>query len=221
MPCNYREALRSAANRTDPAACGMIVTPWRGCIVFGRSRAHTQVAGNDTGGRPPRLAFWPRPPHAEWLGMSIIDLKPIQTPVRVSIPQGLRCVSTAIGAWGEAIRLSVPADIAEAIFGTEEQPGGASFPKTHTGQAYTATVSITTGMHTILRQLPAITATYPLVQTLPEDDILVVAPRCPRFSDGTHEQNAKVTVPTARSEPSFAWATASNMFRQTGRVACG
>lgn len=124
--------------------------------------------------------------------MPIIDLKPIQAPVPVPVPPGFRCVSTAIGARGEAIRLSVLAEIAEDIFGTVEQPGWATFPKTHTEQAYTATVSITTDSGTNLRQLPLMTATYPIVQILPEDSMLVVAARCQRFSDGTHEQNARV-----------------------------
>jgi len=122
----------------------------------------------------------------------MIDLNPIQAPVRVSVAEGFRCVSTGIGAWGESIRLSVPAEMAEGVFGTVEQSGWASFPKTHTDQTYTATVSVTTATNTVVRQLPIITATYPIVQTLPEDNVLVVAPRCQRSRDGTHEQNAQV-----------------------------
>jgi hypothetical protein len=36
------------------------------------------------------------------------------------------------------------------------------------------------------------TATFPMVQTLPDGELLVVAPRCQRFKNGTHEMNAKV-----------------------------
>jgi hypothetical protein len=78
------------------------------------------------------------------------------------------------------------------VFGTEEQPGWATFPKTHTEESYVAKVSITTAKDTTVRDLPLVTATYPLVQTLPGDNILVVAPRCQRSSDGTHELNARV-----------------------------
>jgi hypothetical protein len=122
----------------------------------------------------------------------MINLNPIHAPVRVSVAEGFRCVSTGIGAWGEAIRLSVPAQMVEGVFGTAEQSGWASSPKTHTDQTYAAIVSVTTATNTIVRQLPIIATAYPIVQTLPKDNLLVVAQRSQRSSDGTHEQNAKV-----------------------------
>ena len=123
---------------------------------------------------------------------NILELNPLRAPVRLSAPEGYRAVSTAIGTHGEAIRLYVPARAADAVFGTHEQTGWAIFPKTHTEQSYPAKISITTAEVATLRELPPQAATYPLVQTLPGDNFLVVASRCRRWSDGTHELNASV-----------------------------
>jgi hypothetical protein len=97
-----------------------------------------------------------------------------------------------VGGLGEAIRLWVKDAAEDVIFATEKQQSGASFPKTHTEQTYDARVLITTEWGTVEHELPFMAATFPLVQTLPSDDFLVVAPRCRRFKDGTHEMNARV-----------------------------
>jgi hypothetical protein len=97
-----------------------------------------------------------------------------------------------VGASGEAIRLWVNDGTTETVFATEKQPGGASFPKSHTKQAYSARALITTKWGTVDHELPFMAATFPQVQTLPGDDLLVVASRCQRFKDGTHEMNARV-----------------------------
>lgn len=124
--------------------------------------------------------------------MSAIALSPAAEPVRLQCPAGHRCVSTSIGAHGEAMRLFVPDEFAQALFATEVQPGWASFPKTHTEQSYSAIVSIVTGTIAMNITLPLLVATYPIVQTLPGNEILVVAPRCERAVDGTHEQNTRI-----------------------------
>jgi hypothetical protein len=96
-----------------------------------------------------------------------------------------------VGASGEAIRLWVPDAATDAIFETENR-GGASIGKAHTEQTYSARVLVTTAFGTIEHRLPFVAATFPMVQTLPDDELLVVAPRCQRFKDGTHDLNAKV-----------------------------
>jgi hypothetical protein len=100
-----------------------------------------------------------------------------------------------VGAAGEAIRMWAPEAVADAIFATEVQPGWASFPKSHTEQPYTTVVSITTPTNNTERRLPLVVATYPKIQTLMGGDILVVAPRCQHFTDGTHEMNARIYQP--------------------------
>jgi hypothetical protein len=41
-------------------------------------------------------------------------------------------------------------------------------------------------------QLTDLTATFPRIEILPNNEILMVATRCQRFPDGTHEMNAKI-----------------------------
>jgi len=54
-----------------------------------------------------------------------------------------------------------------------------------------------------VRELPLVTAIYPSVQTLPGDNILVVARRCQRSDNGTHELNARVYRPDGSLESEF------------------
>jgi hypothetical protein len=121
-----------------------------------------------------------------------VELNPATMGVRLPRPVGFRNVSTSVGASGEAIRLWVNDAAGDSIFATEKQPSGASFPKTHTEQTYAATVLVTTEWGSVEHQLPFMAATFPMVQTLPGDEFLVVASRCQRFKDGTHEMNARV-----------------------------
>jgi hypothetical protein len=86
----------------------------------------------------------------------------------------------------------VPGEAADAVFGTTKNSQGASFPKTHTEQNYIARICVSSSEETQVCDLPLVTATFPIVQTLPGGDILVVAPRCSRNQDGTHEYNARV-----------------------------
>src|SRR6516164_5492409 len=73
------------------------------------------------------------------------------------------------------------------------QPGWASFPTTKTEGDYSSMVVISgrPGGSEELR-LSGLTATYPIIEALPDNQVLVVAPRCRRFPDGSHELNAKV-----------------------------
>jgi hypothetical protein len=121
-----------------------------------------------------------------------LDLHPLQAPVPLSTPKGFRVVSTSIGPAGEAIRLLVPEMTARLVFATEEQAGWASFPKTHTQEPYSAKAQIVSASGSSEREVPVLTATYPLVQTLPGGAILVVSSRCQRMQDGTVELNAKI-----------------------------
>lgn len=85
----------------------------------------------------------------------------------------------------------MPEAVVDPVFATDVQPNWASFPKTHTEAAYSATVVITRDLSSEKRELPFLAATYPMVQTLPGGDTLVVAPRCAHFKDGTHELKAR------------------------------
>jgi hypothetical protein len=85
-----------------------------------------------------------------------------------------------------------PEDAADAVFATTEQAGGARFPKTHTEKNYSARISISSPEGTSVWGLPTVTATFPIVQTLPAGEVLVVATRCQRQQDGKHDLNARV-----------------------------
>lgn len=121
-----------------------------------------------------------------------IELRPVVPRQTLPRDQGFRVVATEISLRGEAIRLLVSDDSANSLFARIEQPGWASFPKTQTEGEYSAIFSIY-GPHGVEEfQLPSLRATLPKIQVYPNGEILVVAPRCRRFPDGTFELNAKV-----------------------------
>jgi hypothetical protein len=121
-----------------------------------------------------------------------IRLTPAVAPRALLRPAGFKAVAVSVGLNGDAIRLLIKEELAEAFVAREEQPGWASFPKTHTESAYSAIASITN--HSGSRELPlfGLTATFGKVEILPSDEILVVASRCRRKPDGSYEMNAKV-----------------------------
>jgi hypothetical protein len=122
----------------------------------------------------------------------MIELDSVTEPVNLSVVPGCRVVSTNIGVNGEVIRMWAPEAIADLLFATEKQPNWASFPTTHTEEPYSATVVIDGTGGSSERKLPLLSATFPMVQPLPGGELLVVAPRCQRSEDGSHELNARV-----------------------------
>lgn len=121
-----------------------------------------------------------------------IELAPIGEPVHLPEVPGCRAVSTNVSANGEVIQMWVPAEVEDHLFSVEEEPGWATFPATHTEEPYSATVVISGPAGVRERALPPLAATFPMVQTLPGGEILVVAPRCVHFEDGSHELNARI-----------------------------
>lgn len=107
-------------------------------------------------------------------------------------PAGLRTVSTSVGSNGEAIRLLADESLAGGVFARTEQPGGASFPKSKTEREYAAILAVSDASGSREIRVSGLTATFPMIQMLPNDDVLVVSPRCQRYPDGSHELNAKV-----------------------------
>jgi len=84
-----------------------------------------------------------------------------------------------------------------------EQPGWASFPRTRSDGEYSAILSVCDAYGEQEFHLPTLNAAFPKVQLLPNDEILVVAPRCQRFQDGTHELNAKIYDPAGKLQREF------------------
>ncbi|HLJ88123.1 MAG TPA: hypothetical protein VKZ53_14975 [Candidatus Angelobacter sp.] len=109
---------------------------------------------------------------------NVLELSPIRDPVRLPAIAGYRVVSKDIGASGEAILLYAPLQEVAQVFGTHEEAGQATFPRTHTDRAYHGMLSITNEIGSTILDLPLLTATFPMVQTLPGNRVLVVAARC-------------------------------------------
>lgn len=144
-----------------------------------------------------------------------IELSPLKAPVLLGSIKDFRLVLTCVGWNSEAIRMFVPEEAADAVFGTTKNPQGASFPKTHTEQNYVARICVSSSEETWVCDLPLVTATFPIVQTLPGGDILVVAPRCSRNQDGTHEYNARVYDRIGALAAEFCLGMVLSTFRQT------
>lgn len=121
-----------------------------------------------------------------------IELYPVGAPLKLPRPEGYKVVSTETGPRGEALRLLTNDESAQSIFARIEQPGWASFPKTRTESGYSAVLFVCSQNGIEEFHLPSLTATIPRVQMFPNDEILVVAPRCWKFQDGSHELNARV-----------------------------
>src|SRR5690242_6429723 len=98
---------------------------------------------------------------------ALLELQPSKTPLQLGSPKGFRLVSTCVSPNSEAIRMFVVENAADAVFGTTIQPSWASFPKTHTEQNYIARICISSPEQTWDCNLPYVTATFPLIQTLP------------------------------------------------------
>jgi hypothetical protein len=105
-------------------------------------------------------------------------------PIRIPLVEGFSCVSKNITATGELLQLWVPDELQAKVV--------APTFRTHTEEPYTAVVSVTTAAYHVLNELPVVTATYPLIETLPGDRILVCGSRCRRSEDGVAEKNATI-----------------------------
>lgn len=122
-----------------------------------------------------------------------IELHPSEPSRRLSRPRGFKQVSLSVGLNGEAFRLLVQDNLADAVFArTEKGRAFASFPKTQTEQAYVAIFATSGPSGSRELRISGLMATFPKIQTLPGNEVLVVATRCQRFNDGSHEMNAKV-----------------------------
>jgi len=121
-----------------------------------------------------------------------IELPPSGPPRRLVRPDGFKTTSVAVGFDGSAIRLLTSEEQADALIAKVELPGWASFPKTHTDSEYSSIVSISGGLGLRETRLCGLTAIFPKIEMLPDGEILVVASRCLRNPDGSHEMNAKV-----------------------------
>jgi len=107
-------------------------------------------------------------------------------------PSGFKSICVSVGLHRHAIRLLTRENLLDTVSATTQQPGFAVFPKTHTDHEYPSILSITGSSGSEDFEILGLSATFPQIDILPNNEVLVVAPRCQRFQDGTHELNAKV-----------------------------
>ncbi|SRR6266404_879097 len=132
-----------------------------------------------------------------------LQLFPVAAPRKLVRPEGFAVAATGVTLDGEAIHLLVSHGSNELLTGRITQPGWASFPKTHTDVAYSSIFVISDSSGSRQIELRGLTATFPLIDLLPQDRILVVASRCFRHQDGTHELNASIFGPDGSERQKF------------------
>lgn len=121
-----------------------------------------------------------------------IELQPSAPARSLPRPSGYEPICISVGLNGNAIRLLTSGKRVDSIFAMSEQPGFARFPKTHTTQEYDSVVSIAGAAGSEEFSISGLTITFPKIDLLPDWEVLIVASRCQRFRDGSHELNAKV-----------------------------
>src|SRR5258708_10128403 len=132
-----------------------------------------------------------------------IELHPSGPPRKLPRPDGFKTNSISVGFDGDAMRLLNSEGRADALVAREEQPGGVSFPKTQTESEYSSIVSVSGHSGSRETRLFGLTANFPKIEMLPGGEILVVASRCFRNPDGSHEMNAKVYGPDGKENREF------------------
>jgi hypothetical protein len=105
---------------------------------------------------------------------------------------GLDVLWFGLGAAGEAIVAAATPNDSSAFQARLVQPGGASFAKTRINGGRQLVVIRHDGTRARRFVVPHEVLTFPEVQPLPGDEVLVVGPRCRRFPDGTVELNGRV-----------------------------
>ena len=123
---------------------------------------------------------------------NFIKIRPERDAIQLPVPEGYILAATGISYRAEVLRLWVPDAAFESVFGRTERQDLASFPISQAQNPYTARVSVSSQERDIWHNLFALTATFPFIQTLPGDRIIVVGSRCTRSSDGTAELNASI-----------------------------
>jgi hypothetical protein len=105
---------------------------------------------------------------------------------------GLDVLSFGVSGAGEAIVAAATRADSSAFLDRLVQPSGASFAKTRIEGGRQLVVIRHDGTRAKRFVVPREVLTFPGVQPLPGDQVLVVGPRCRRFPDGRVELNGRV-----------------------------
>jgi hypothetical protein len=90
-----------------------------------------------------------------------IQLHPSGPPRTLARPAGFRTSAISVGFSGDAIRLLANEESADAVTARVEQPGWASFPRTHTDNEYSSIISVSGHSGSRDTRLYGLTATFP------------------------------------------------------------
>jgi hypothetical protein len=133
-----------------------------------------------------------------------IALRPSRPALRLARPEGLKAAATAVALNGDVVRLLVDEKVASDVFATFVQPGGDRLPRTHTEDAYSSILTVNGSSGSREIHLSKLTTTFPMLEILPTGEILVVGNRCWRYTDGSHEMNAKLYDPAGKPIREFS-----------------
>ena len=100
-------------------------------------------------------------------------------------------VAFSVGPSGEAIALAVADDAVATPFARDVQPGWASFPKAATDKPYDAALLVHDGSTIDRSDLRGLETAFPLVQLLPNDELLLAGARS-RYRNDAPDQNGRV-----------------------------
>jgi hypothetical protein len=121
----------------------------------------------------------------------------------LSTPAGFKAIATSISLVGTLVRLLVPEKALNSVFGRTVHHSFASFPKTHTQDDFSAVLTTAGTASSQNVSIGGLRVTFPQVEILPNGDILIVATRCQRLSDGRVEMNARVYDPSGLLKREF------------------
>lgn len=123
---------------------------------------------------------------------SILEVNAASSPATLPNVEDHIPVFTGLTSERAALRLWVPREIRESVFGYDEQPGFARFPKSQTEASFNARLVCTTASASTAVELGGLNLAFPKVHTFPSGDVLIASTRCHRWEDGSFELNAKV-----------------------------
>jgi hypothetical protein len=106
--------------------------------------------------------------------------------------EGQEVVAVSVGHAGEAIALGIDPSDDSIVAGYDVSPGWARFPKSRAERPYGGTIVVHDGENARRVLLDDVAISFPLVQPLPGDEVLLAGVRCKRFADGSHELNGRV-----------------------------
>lgn len=111
--------------------------------------------------------------------------------------EGRKVTSRSVGPAGECVMLLVkPADTSEFLGYYVSKVG--SIPRSQAEQPCNGVILVVTDSQVQRIEITNLSIAHPLLQPLPDGNVLLVGARCRRFPDGTAESNAQIYSPDGK-----------------------